>query len=67
MVGGQLVWNADEIDAEIASAANVDAVAELQRAAVDSIRRIKALKPQVIYLSHCSAHRPDIQPRPTQA
>ncbi|MEO7571682.1 MAG: MBL fold metallo-hydrolase [Acidimicrobiales bacterium] len=64
VLGGQLVWNADEVDAEIASAANVDAVVELQRAAVDSIRRIKALKPRVIYLSHCSAHRPD-GPRPS--
>lgn len=59
VVGGQLVWNADEIDAEVASAANVDADAELQHAAVESIRRIKALQPQAIYLSHCSAHRPN--------
>lgn len=65
VVAGQLVWNADEIDAEIASAANVDAIAELQRAAVDSIRRIKALHPQTIYLSHCSAHRPAGSPPPT--
>lgn len=73
VVGGQLVWNADEIDAEVASAANVDAVGELQQAAVDSIRRIKALQPQVTYLSHCSAHRPDgpvpptAQPQPHRA
>jgi len=65
VIGGQLVWNADEIEAEVASTANVDAVAELQRAAVDSIRRINALHPQVIYLSHCSAHRPDGLPPPT--
>lgn len=65
VVGGQLVWNSAEIEAEIASAANVDAMPELQRAAVDSIRRIKALHPQTIYLSHCSAHHPDSSPPPT--
>lgn len=65
VVGGQVAWNADEIEAEIASAANVDAVAELQRAAVDSIRRIKALHPLAIFLSHCSAHRSDDRPPPT--
>lgn len=65
VVGAQLAWNAHEIDAEVASAANVDAIAELQRAAVDSIRRIKALHPRTIYLSHCSAHRPNTQPPPT--
>ncbi len=67
VVGGQLVWNVDEIEAEVASAANVDAVAELQRAAVDSIIRIKALRPEVIYLSHCSAHRREGQVPPTTA
>jgi N-acyl homoserine lactone hydrolase len=65
VVGGQLVWNASEIEAEVASGANVDDVAELQQAAIDSIRRIKALHPQAIYLSHCSAHRPDHPPPPT--
>jgi N-acyl homoserine lactone hydrolase len=65
VVAGQPVWNADEIESEIASAANVDAIAELQRAAVDSIRRIKALQPQTIYLSHCSAHHPVSSPPPT--
>lgn len=65
VVGGQLVWAADEIGAELASAANVDPVAELQDAAVNSIRRIKALHPQVIYLSHCNAHRPHSELPPT--
>lgn len=59
VIAGQLVWESGEIDAEIASAANVDAIPELQRAAVDSIRRIKELLPQTIHLSHCSAHHPD--------
>jgi glyoxylase-like metal-dependent hydrolase (beta-lactamase superfamily II) len=57
VIGGQLVWHSGEIDTEVASAANVDIDAELQRLAVDSIRRIKSLLPQVIYLSHCDAHR----------
>lgn len=65
VVGAQLVWRVHEIDAEVASAANVDAIAELQRAAVDSIRRIKALQPQTIYLSHCSAHHLVSSPPPT--
>lgn len=59
VIGGQLVWNADEIETETASAANVDDVDELQQAAVDSIRRVKALHPQAIHLSHCGAHRPE--------
>jgi len=65
VVGGQLVWAADEIGAEVASASNVDPVAELQDAAVNSIRRIKALHPRVIYLSHCDAHHPLGEPPPT--
>jgi N-acyl homoserine lactone hydrolase len=64
VVGGQLVWNADEIEAEVASAANVDPIAGFQRAAVDSIRRIKALHPRAIYLSHCREHRPECKPPP---
>lgn len=54
VIGAQLVWHPDEFGAEIASAANVDPDHELQLAAVDSIRRIKALKPEIIYFSHCS-------------
>ena len=53
------MWNADEIETETASAANVDAVDGLQQAAVDSIRRVKALHPQAVHLSHCGAHRPE--------
>lgn len=35
------------------SAANVDPDHDLQTEAVESIRRIKALKPEVVYFSHC--------------
>lgn len=58
VIGGQLVWNADELSTEIASAANVGPDPRLQAAAVDSIRRIKALQPEVIHLSHCAAFLP---------
>ncbi|MBW3536535.1 MAG: MBL fold metallo-hydrolase [Actinobacteria bacterium] len=47
VVGGQLVWHGDELEAEVASAANVDDIAELKQAAVDSIRRIKSLHPSI--------------------
>jgi N-acyl homoserine lactone hydrolase len=58
VIGAQVVWHADELLAEVASRANVDPVPELQAAAVDSIRRIKALEPEVIHLSHCDAYVP---------
>ena len=38
--------------------ANVDPARELQSAAVDSIRRLKALQPEVVHLSHCTAYTP---------
>ncbi len=55
VIGAQMVWAADELAAEVASVENVDLDPELQEAAVDSIRRIKALNPDVILLSHCAA------------
>ena len=58
VIGAQIVWHADEFTAEIASAANVDPNVELRAAAVDSIRRIKALNPEIVHFSHCQALRP---------
>lgn len=58
IIGAQVVWHGDELDSEVASHANVDPVPELQTAAVESIRRLKALNPEIVYLSHCPAHRP---------
>ncbi|MEM9563312.1 MAG: MBL fold metallo-hydrolase [Actinomycetota bacterium] len=55
VIGAQLVWHADELADEVASPANVDPDPALQDAAVDSIRRIKALEPDVVHLSHCAA------------
>lgn len=64
VIGAQIVWHADELSNEIASAANVDPDPQLQSAAVDSIRRIKALRPEVIHLSHCTAFSPPPPPPP---
>jgi N-acyl homoserine lactone hydrolase len=58
VIGAQVVWHRSELDAQVASSANVDPDPELQRAAVDSIRRLKALEPELILLSHCEAHSP---------
>ena len=57
VIGAQVVWRADEFDDEVASAANVDPVEELQMAAVESIRRLKALAPLVVHFSHCQPRR----------
>lgn len=58
VVGAQVVWHADELASEIVSGANVDAVPELQSAAIESIRRVKALNPEIVHLSHCAAYLP---------
>lgn len=55
VIGAQMAWHFDELVDEVASVENVAPVPALQEAAVDSIRRIKALDPDVIYLSHCAA------------
>lgn len=52
VIGAQVVWHQDEFDAEIASDANVDPIPELRSAAVESIRRVKSLRPEVVHLSH---------------
>lgn len=57
VIGAQVVWHADEFDDEVASAANVDPVEELQTAAIESIRRLKALAPRVVHFSHCQPRR----------
>jgi hypothetical protein len=58
VIGAQVVWHAEEFVAEVASSANVDPVDELRAAAVDSIRRLKALQARVVHFSHCGSHRP---------
>lgn len=56
VIAGQAVWAIDEYVDEIATPSNVDAE-DRRGAAVDSIRRIKALRPQTVYFSHCAEHR----------
>lgn len=58
VIGAQLVWHADEYATETADPANVDADPALREAAVDSIKRIKALRPEIVYFSHCQAFQP---------
>lgn len=58
VIGAQVVWQRDELVSEVASRANVDAIPELQSAAVDSIRRLKALEAEIVHLSHCAAYVP---------
>jgi N-acyl homoserine lactone hydrolase len=57
IVGAQVVWHTEEFGGEVASAANVDPVDELRQAAVESIRRLKALNARVVHFSHCASHQ----------
>lgn len=59
VVGGQIVWDGDEYDAEEARDTNI-IDEDLRDQAVDSIKRIKALRPRTVHFSHCAArHRAD--------
>lgn len=58
VLAGQAVWRLREFVDEQATASNVFSD-EFHEQAVDSIRRIKALKPDVVYFAHCAAHRRD--------
>lgn len=51
-------WHRDEFEPEVASREHVDPTPELRSAAVESARRLKSLRPEVVYLSHCEAYRP---------
>jgi glyoxylase-like metal-dependent hydrolase (beta-lactamase superfamily II) len=53
---GQAVWELREFLEEQATVSNVFSD-EFVDVAVDSIRRIKALKPDVVHFAHCAAHR----------
>ena len=57
VIGAQVVWQTDEFDSEVASEANVDPVDDMRQAAVESIRRLKALRPQAVHFSHCSSYQ----------
>lgn len=62
VIAGQAVWHSSEFLDEVATPSNVDAQ-QLRSAAVDSIRRIKALHPETIYFSHCSELHLHLDPR----
>ena len=51
VIAAQAVWEFHELEQEVASEANVDAN-ELRGAAVESIRRLKRLRPDRAYFSH---------------
>ncbi len=57
VIAGQAVWNTIEYVNEVATPSNSE-TSELRISAVESIRRIKSLRPSVVFFSHCSEHRP---------
>ena len=58
VIAGQAVWDVAEFVDEVATPSNVSAE-ELRPAAVDTIRRLKALKPNKVFFAHCDHHEPD--------
>ena len=52
VIGGQAVWGLDEFVDEVATDSNVT-VDGLHDAALDTIRRLKALRPERIHFAHC--------------
>lgn len=64
VIAGQAVWALEEFVEERATVSNVYSE-EYREAAVDSIRRIKALRPASVFFSHCAAHHDTSPPGPT--
>lgn len=62
VIAGQIVWRSREYLEAVATSTNV-ADDELRDAALDSIRRVKALRPQTVFFSHCDEHRSE-EPAP---
>ena len=56
VLAGQAVWALEEFVEERATVSNVfsDGYHDV---AIDSIRRIKAFKPELVFFAHCAAHR----------
>jgi N-acyl homoserine lactone hydrolase len=65
VVAGQAVWELQEFVDEQVTVSNVFSD-EFNDLATDSIRRIKALKPQAVYFAHCAVHRPNDGLRPAE-
>ena len=57
VLAGQAVWDRREFVDEQVTASNVFSD-DYRAAALDSIRRIKALRPHTIHFAHCAAHHP---------
>jgi N-acyl homoserine lactone hydrolase len=60
VIAGQAVWDVAEFVDEIATPSNVSDE-ELRPVAVDTIRRLKALRPNLVLFAHCDRHQPDPQ------
>lgn len=56
VIAGQAVWNSVEYVDEVATPSNAGSD-ELRGDALESIRRIKSLRPSVVFFSHCAEHR----------
>ena len=57
VIAGQAVWNLAEFVDEVATPANV-ADDDLRPVAVETMRRLKALEPNMVYFAHCDHYAP---------
>lgn len=58
VIAGQAVWEVAEFVDEVATPSNVSDE-EFRSVAVDTIRRLKALKPNKVLFAHCDHYEPD--------
>lgn len=63
VIAGQAVWDVADFVGEVATPSNVSDE-ELRPVAVDTIRRLKALKPDLVVFAHCDHYRPEREPSP---
>lgn len=57
VIAGQAVWHHSEFVDEVATEANV-ADGSLRSSAVETIRRLKALRPDTVFFAHCCHYEP---------
>ena len=57
VLAGQVVWDSSEFLDEDATLSNAFS-GEYRDVAIESIRRIKAFEPEVVFFAHCAAHAP---------
>lgn len=60
VIAGQAVWDLQEFVDEVATESNVSAE-EMRPVAVDTIRRLKALRPDQVLFAHCGHYTADEQ------